>query len=95
MTEVVIKTLVFLVTTTADSLISNDTQNKSQGADIILTDAGYNFIAFMLTTCFIFGSFINGLCLFVFMKNKRLRSPTNIFVMSLNICDMLMSLIGE
>ncbi|XP_012938994.2 pinopsin-like [Aplysia californica] len=71
--------------------------NSSSSSDthfVELSDAGFSFIAFMLTLTFVLGSFVNGLCLFVFAKNKRLRSPTNIFVMALNLCDLLMCLVG-
>lgn len=59
-----------------------------------MSEAGFTFIASMLTITYVVGSFINGLCLFVFAKNKRLRSPTNIFVIALNLCDFLMCFVA-
>ncbi|XP_059157588.1 pinopsin-like [Physella acuta] len=59
-----------------------------------LSNAGFTFIGCMLSFTFVVGSFINALCLFVFARNRRLRSPTNVFVMALNLCDFLMCFIG-
>nr|BDI63178.1 xenopsin 2 [Peronia verruculata] len=70
------------------------TGNETGSRFTPLSDGGFMFIAIMLSTTFSLGSFFNGLCLYVFAKNKRLRSPTNIFVMSLNLCDFLMCFVG-
>ncbi|KAK3738774.1 hypothetical protein RRG08_035654 [Elysia crispata] len=70
---------------------------SGSGGDHIrpMSEAGFTFIASMLTVTYVVGSFINGLCLFVFARNKRLRSPTNVFVIALNLCDFLMCFVGE
>ncbi|XP_070180762.1 pinopsin-like [Littorina saxatilis] len=60
----------------------------------VTSPAVYYVVASMLTfTCFV-GTFFNGVAIFVFAKNKHLRTPTNSFVMSLCACDLLMCLIG-
>ncbi|XP_046381161.2 parapinopsin-like [Haliotis rufescens] len=53
---------------------------------------GYKVIGSIFTTVSIFAFFANGCGLLVFLRNKTLRSPTNLFIMSLSICDILMAL---
>ncbi|KAH9510113.1 hypothetical protein Btru_043503 [Bulinus truncatus] len=81
------------MTTTLDTVFSTDVvhENVTWGRHFIpLSDAGFTFIGCMLGFTFVVGSFSNGLCLFVFVRNRRLRSPTNVFVMALNLVDFLM-----
>ncbi|GFO42779.1 class a rhodopsin G-protein coupled receptor gprop2 [Plakobranchus ocellatus] len=80
-----------------DSDMIHDLASNGSGNEHFrsMSDAGYTFIATMLTVTFVLGSFINGLCLFVFARNKRLRSPTNVFVIALNLCDFFMCFCGK
>ncbi|XP_055882539.1 visual pigment-like receptor peropsin isoform X1 [Biomphalaria glabrata] len=83
--------------TTIGSVVTTDmlADNATEGRHFIpLSDAGFTFIACMLGFTFVVGSFSNGLCLFVFIRNRRLRSPTNVFVMALNLVDFLMCFTG-
>lgn len=59
-----------------------------------LSPMGYNIFGFCLSTVFLVGSVTNGTGLLIFLKNKQLRSPTNIFIMNLAIADFLMCFIG-
>ena len=38
---------------------------------------------------FFVGIFLNGSIIYVYIKHKDLRSPTNAFIVSINICDLL------
>ncbi|XP_033732128.1 rhodopsin-like [Pecten maximus] len=59
--------------------------------EVIYPSIYYNIFAFMLFCNWIFGSFFNGSSLLIFIKNKNLRTPTNMFVMGLAINDLCMS----
>ena len=59
-----------------------------------ISDLGYTVIASLLTFVWVFGTIFSTLSLVVFATNKTLRSPTNMFVMSLNVCDLCMSCFG-
>ncbi|XP_070193483.1 pinopsin-like [Littorina saxatilis] len=59
-----------------------------------ISDMGYTVVASLLTVTWVSGTLLNIFSLVVFLSNKRLRSPTNMFVMSLNFCDLCMSCFG-
>ena len=40
-----------------------------------------------------FGTLFNGMIIYVYIKNKELQSPTNAFIVSINICDVLACLL--
>jgi hypothetical protein len=47
------------------------------------------FFGFWLFINWSVGLFLNGSIIYVFIKNKELRSPTNAFIISINIGDIL------
>nr|BBH84660.2 Xenopsin [Ambigolimax valentianus] len=59
-----------------------------------LSGTGFIFIGCMLSVTWSFGTFFNGLCLYIFATTAGLRSPTNIFIIALNLCDFLMCFVG-
>lgn len=50
---------------------------------------GLKLIAYYLIFLFIFGSLINGVLLYIFCTNKKLRIPLNIFVIALTVCNLI------
>ena len=75
---------------------SMSTQNSTYNYRIhILPPYGYNILAVLLTMVLVFGSFINGAGLIMFIKNRHLRSPTNIFILNLAAADFLMCSVGS
>ncbi|KAL8587396.1 hypothetical protein ACOMHN_062129 [Nucella lapillus] len=74
--------------------------------NILLNDANYNnissatsttiyyTIATILSLTFVIGVFFNSMAIFIFIKNRELRTPTNSFVMTLCLCDLFMCLLG-
>ncbi|XP_076469691.1 pinopsin-like [Babylonia areolata] len=59
-----------------------------------ISDQAYTLVACVLSVVWVFGTLLNVLSLVVFACNKKLRSPTNMFVISLNVCDLGMSCFG-
>ena len=59
-----------------------------------ISDLGYIAVASLLSFVWVFGTISNVISLIVFASNKTLRSPTNLFVMSLNLCDLFMCCFG-
>ncbi|XP_070193485.1 parapinopsin-like, partial [Littorina saxatilis] len=59
-----------------------------------MSDTGYVTIAVLLSVVWVFGTVFNITALYVFFSNKRLQSPTNMFVIALSLCDLCMSFIG-
>lgn len=57
-------------------------------------DTAYTAVAIILLFVWVFGTLLNATSLVVFALNKRLRSPTNMFIISLNVCDLLMSFVA-
>ncbi|XP_071107209.1 parapinopsin-like [Haliotis cracherodii] len=56
----------------------------------LLPALGYHLIGALFVITIIISVLANGCGLLVFMKNKTLRSPTNLFIIALCVCDMLM-----
>ncbi|XP_060079687.1 visual pigment-like receptor peropsin [Ylistrum balloti] len=74
-----------------------DNNNTTNGSSVDLApafenmDTYYSVFAVMLFLTWMVGSFFNGSALLVFLKNKNLRTPTNMFVISLAMNDLGMS----
>ncbi|KAL8561006.1 hypothetical protein ACOMHN_050086 [Nucella lapillus] len=59
-----------------------------------ISASGYTVVAVMLSTVWVLGTLFNAVSLCVFACHKKLHSPTNMFVMALNLCDLCMSFLG-
>ena len=59
-----------------------------------ISDLGYTFVAVLLSIVCVLGTTFNVYSLVVFASSRKLRSPTNVFIMSLNVCDLCMSCFG-
>lgn len=54
----------------------------------------YYTIGILLSVGVLVGVFFNGAAVLVFVRNKHLRTPTNLFVLALCVCDLFMCLVG-
>ncbi|CAG5122009.1 unnamed protein product, partial [Candidula unifasciata] len=57
-------------------------------------DSAFVVFAVILTVIWIFGTYFNLVCMFVFLTNRELRTHTNKFIFALNTCDFLICSIG-
>ncbi|XP_025107397.1 visual pigment-like receptor peropsin isoform X2 [Pomacea canaliculata] len=77
------------------SVLTVSAQDAVSAGDAVhparMSRAGYMVVGATLTLTWVLGTLGNATCLAVFTLHKRLRSPTNMFVMSLNTSDLLMS----
>ncbi|XP_067672104.1 parapinopsin-like [Haliotis asinina] len=81
---------VFNINTVTLSTVTTDASSTT----IHLPAVGYNVMGSVFSTLSIAAFFANGCGVLVFLRNKTLRSPTNLFIMSLSICDILMAIVS-
>ncbi|XP_067671716.1 parapinopsin-like [Haliotis asinina] len=74
----------------ANSIVFRTMSTDSSVTVTLLPAFGYNIIGVICAITTIVSFLANGCGMLVFIKNKALRSPTNLFVMALCVCDLLM-----
>ncbi|XP_076074684.1 visual pigment-like receptor peropsin isoform X2 [Mytilus galloprovincialis] len=70
------------------------TNNETNTPALLLSPLILTSLGVYLTIAIVIGTLANGSALYVFFTNKQLRSPTNMFIISLLICDFLMCTVG-
>ncbi|CAG2250420.1 OPN3 [Mytilus edulis] len=70
------------------------TNNETNTPALLISPLILTSLGVYLTIAIVIGTLANGSALYVFLTNKQLRSPTNMFIISLLICDFLMCTVG-
>ncbi|CAC5402365.1 OPN4 [Mytilus coruscus] len=70
------------------------TNNETNTSSLLLSPLILTSLGIYLTIAIVIGTLANGSALYVFLTNKQLRSPTNMFIISLITCDFLMCTVG-
>lgn len=70
-------------------------RNVTFFTQVIISDGAFIFIGCLLTGIWLFGSILNAACFYMYLRNSSWHLPTNILIMSLNVCDFFSCFFGK
>lgn len=73
---------------------ANETRTERSTDQYIFTVGTYKLLAFTIGTIGVFGFCNNFVAILLYCRFKRLRTPTNLLLVNINLSDLLVSVIG-